>query len=210
VIDVEAPIGFIHLQEAVRIVGQKMGGDADIERAIAEACEAGDIAAAYRSRTGGADELDRSVWRMPHWRNYFADGMIELILPLLDERDQPNVNGFTARCPREIFVRKDSLDRFIASIEPVSKPAAHSGGRPPEYECVEIKLFFQQLLKERGDPTDEKDHRPGWKSKADAMKVIRDHMEKQGNAVPEKTRFYQVLNEVLSDYRRTSAGPSAN
>jgi hypothetical protein len=205
----EAPIGFIPLQEAARIVGQKMGDDADIARALAERCEAGEVVAAYRTLYG-AEPLDPAVWRMPHWRNYFADGMIELILPLLDERDQPNVNGFTARCPREIFVRRDSLDRFIASIESDSKPAARRGGRPPEYELVEIKLLFRRLLQERGDPTDEKDQSPGWKSIANAMKVIRNHMEKQGKPVPDKTRFYEVLNEVLSDHRRALADASAN
>jgi hypothetical protein len=89
--------------------------------------------------------------------------------------------------------------------KPDSKPAAHPGGRPPEYELVEIKLFFQQLLQDRGDPTNEKDQSPGWKSIADAMKVISDHMEKQGRDVPGNTRFREVLNAVLSDHRRASA-----
>jgi hypothetical protein len=141
-------------------------------------------------------------------------------LPLLDDKGHPVQDGRTVPvCTREIFVRRDSLDRFIASIEPVtsiepdSKPATQpkaKGGRPQEYELVEIKLFFQQLLAKRGDPTNEKDQSAGWKSLADAMRMIRDHMEKQGKPVPDKTRFYEVLNEVLSDYRRALGEASAN
>jgi hypothetical protein len=115
----------------------------------------------------------------------------------------------------EIQISKDDLLDWLSRQQhpeqkPASKPDAHPGGRPPEYELVEIKLFFRQLLQDRGDPTNEKDQGPGWKSIANAMKVIRDHMEKQGKTVPDKTRFYEVLNEVLSDYRRALAGASAN
>ena len=109
------PIGFVRLHDAVDIVGRKPfgwwrsinelcaspfgeGSGADVialglypdvdyvVTMIAEACEAGEIAAAYRSVTGGADNLDRNVWQGPHWRNYFAAGEIDLDLPLLDDK----------------------------------------------------------------------------------------------------------------------------
>jgi hypothetical protein len=128
VIAMETPIGFIPLQEAVRMVGQKMGGGADIERAIAEGCETGEIAAAYRAWTCGADELDPAVWRLPHWRNYFAKGMIDLVLPLVDERGRPNQFGHTSRCTCEVFVRRDSMDRFIKTLAPPVVAAARYPG----------------------------------------------------------------------------------
>jgi hypothetical protein len=88
--------------------------------------------------------------------------------------------------------------------------AKHPGGRPPEYEWVEIKLFFEQLLRERGDPMNEMDQGPGWKSIADVIRVISDHLQKQGKQIPEKTRFREVLNDVLSNHRRALAAAAGN
>lgn len=140
----ETPIGFVPLRDAADIVGRKLRGDKwrpiaeangetiiskldpEIDlviRTIAERCEAGDISTAYRS-INGAESLDREVWQRPHWRSYFARGAIDLDLPLLDGDLRPNPNGYMARCTREIFVRRDELDRCMATLP---KP----GGKPP-------------------------------------------------------------------------------
>ena len=55
---------------------------------VAELCETGEIATAYRSLAGATD-LDRDVWRLPCWQNYFDAGTINLDLPLLDANGQP-------------------------------------------------------------------------------------------------------------------------
>jgi hypothetical protein len=113
----------------------------------------------------------------------------------------------------------DDLNTWAASREISTAPAPatippnakrRSGGRPPDYEWVEIEQLFEKLLRERGDPTNELDQSPGWKSIADAMRVIADHLQKKGKAVPEKTRFYEVLNDVLSDYRSALVPVSGN
>jgi hypothetical protein len=147
------PIGFVTLQAAVDDVGRKLVGsiwrpiaerqdltwiEPDIDpiiKAIAEACERGELAAAYRSVTG-ADVLDCSLWRMPHWRSYFARGAIDLDLPWLDHTLRPIMDGRTVRCPgREIFIRKDSLKQFLASLELVPPLAAgHYGSDGPLLE----------------------------------------------------------------------------
>jgi hypothetical protein len=114
----DAPIGFIRLNDAVALLTSARAERSDAIRMLAEACEAGKVIAAYRTITG-ADELDRSVWRSPSWSNYFDRGEIEMILPLLDSDGRPNLNGHTARCLREIFIRRDSLSTFLAEI-PVS------------------------------------------------------------------------------------------
>jgi hypothetical protein len=145
----EPPIGFVPLREAVDLVGLKIEGpgwrrldevdaahiayddsnamgyyvDPHVDRVIkmiAGACERGEIGAAYRPHIGRADELDRREWQSPHWRSFFSTGMITLKLPLLDQNDQP-AGTLTARCTREVFVRRDDLDRFIAKV---SAPAA--------------------------------------------------------------------------------------
>jgi hypothetical protein len=126
----ETPIGFITLFEAVDAVGGATFGaswqyatpiDSDAEgnrhelviKAIAGGCENGRIAAAYRRWDTGAEPLDPALWQRINWRNYFMTGTIDLELPLLDNKSQPVSDGRTARCTREIFVRRDTLERFI-------------------------------------------------------------------------------------------------
>jgi hypothetical protein len=140
----------VTLQQATDIVGRRMIGpawhpiadpgeyaahvdDAAVERvitAIAERCEAGEISAAYRTIMG-ADELDRAVWRRPSWRNYFATGEVVLELPLLDQQGRPNTNGFTAKCSREIFVRRSDVEAFAAGLskDTNTRPIARGAGR---------------------------------------------------------------------------------
>jgi hypothetical protein len=138
----EPPIGFIRLTEAVDALGLRLAPDADVAKLIAEACESGRVTAAYRTITG-ADELDRSVWRSPAWRNYFASGTIDLDLPLLDERLRPHPAGFTARCTREIFVRRDSLTSFIADLEPAPITAPKQlRNAPPDLIRREIRTVY--------------------------------------------------------------------
>ena len=117
--EMDPPNGFVRLSKAVEKFASSNPGLSreQAEKAIAEACECGQLAAAYRSITG-ADDLDPKVWQSIGWRNYFATGTIDLDLPLLDEKLRPNKQGFTARCTREIFIRQDSLVQFMASLAP--------------------------------------------------------------------------------------------
>lgn len=136
--------GYVPLCEAADIVGQRIIGaqwrpianadvawlceaisEPEIERVIsliAEGCERGEIGAAYRSITG-VDDLERTVWRAPHWWTYFIGGTINLDLPLL-EGGRPAASGFTTRCTREIFIRKDDLARLVAKLEAPTEPAS--------------------------------------------------------------------------------------
>jgi len=118
-IDMKPPNGFVTLCEAVGVAGRAMLGTSwyhppcrddheRITKLIAEGCEARRLAAAYRNHRGGANPLDPAVWQSPSWRNYFDTGTIDLDLPLLDGRGRPNRDGLTARCTREIFVRRES------------------------------------------------------------------------------------------------------
>jgi hypothetical protein len=174
----EPPTGFVALRDAADVVGRKVSGpswrpigntvdydahvrdrdafraaynlDADGNRVItliAEQCEAGGIAAAYRSVTGGADSLDRSVWQLPCWRNYFATGMIDLDLPLLDEEGRPNN---TARCTREVFVRRQDLDGVVATL---SRPNVNPSStvRASKKQIAAIVTRYHQTLS--GDVT---------------------------------------------------------
>jgi hypothetical protein len=116
--------GFVSLGEAVEIVARKASGD--IEFLIAKGCEAGRILASYREARGLLD-LNRTVWQELHWRTYFDGGTIEFDLPLIDEKRQPLPDGRTARCTCEIFIRRDSLDRFIAELTPALLPTRYPG-----------------------------------------------------------------------------------
>ncbi|WP_018320235.1 hypothetical protein [Bradyrhizobium sp. WSM2793] len=126
------PIGFIPLKIALDLVRAKLPPQADAERSIAEACHAGRLKAAYRSWTGGADEMDNRIWERPHWRSFFEKGEVELILPLLDESNRPDPSGFTSRCNREIFITNESLTPFLAAIPPRPSADAPKARRGPK------------------------------------------------------------------------------
>ena len=141
----EPPIGFVTLRDAADIVAWvgkgwwRLGGtnfyvieaklNPEIERVIktiADACESGQLTAAYRSITG-ATALDQTVWQRPNWRTYFSAGTIDLLLPLVDENGVPDKRGDTTKCTREIFIRQDGLDRFVAGLtRPKTKHLAAS------------------------------------------------------------------------------------
>lgn len=109
--NVEPPPNHIRLAEALEVVRRS---HANPERAIADACAAGKLAAAYRSLEG-ATPLDCRVWLAVNWRTYFELGTVILDFP-------------SGRFPREIFIRRDSLDQFIAapaSTAPAKSKSAH-------------------------------------------------------------------------------------
>jgi hypothetical protein len=161
----ETPIGFVTLYEAVDIVGRsqfgavweyavliddpKGGAHGKITTMIAEGCEDGRISAAYRSITG-ADNLDRGVWRARHWWTYFMTGTIDLDLPLLDDRGEPVSDGRTTRCTREIFIRRDSLQQFIASLGPAAVTESALG--PASVETIRTHIRAVYLDPEGGRP----------------------------------------------------------
>jgi hypothetical protein len=89
------------------------------------------------------------VWRLPHWRSFFIRGMIDIDLPLLDARGRPDPSGFTARCAREIFVRRDSLDRFIKTLV----PAADADEKKPLRQATkeQIRVEIRAVYNESGD-----------------------------------------------------------
>jgi hypothetical protein len=164
------PIGFVTLYNAVEAVGRALFGsswqhasplnreaDKDCDDAyervitmIAEGCEAGHIAAGYRTVTGGVDNLDLAVWLSPAWRNYFVTGTIDIDLPLVDERLRPVSDGRTARCSREIFVRRDSLDRFIKTLAPAVDENQKRPLRQASKE--EIRVEIRAVYNESGKP----------------------------------------------------------
>jgi hypothetical protein len=164
------PIGYMTLLEAIEAVGQKIANREDVVRRIAEACESGSIKAVYRSDTGGADDLDTRVWQMPQ-RRMFEIGMIELDLPLHDNNGRPHPQGFTAKCEREIFLRRDKLEHFVASLAiPIAK-AKHQAGAPEQFDWEAIRQFTFSELTNRGDFA-EKDQVKGWKAAADLYRSI--------------------------------------
>jgi hypothetical protein len=176
----EPPIGFVPLREAVDLVGLKIEGpgwrrldevdaahiayddsnamgyyvDPHVDRVIkmiAGACERGEIGAAYRPHIGRADELDRREWQSPHWRSFFSTGMITLKLPLLDQNDQP-AGTLTARCTREVFVRRDDLDRFIAKLH-AEQAIPESKAKTSPFSKVAASVFVAEYLKNTEKPT---------------------------------------------------------
>jgi hypothetical protein len=139
------PLGFVVINEAVAMLTAARPEQEDGAKLLAEACEAGKVIAAYRSVTGHAEDLERRVWQMPHWRNYFDTGVIELTLPLVDEHLRPVSDGRTARCPREIFIRRDSLAAFIAEIPVSASDVPHQPKRGPKAKTLERVVAAMRL-----------------------------------------------------------------
>lgn len=218
------PIGYVALAEAIDLIGDVVAGsdwrqlpdktnaeerfntiwtDPNVDRVItmiAEACEDGRIEAAYRSILG-ADNLDSKVWRMPHWRNFFASGTIDLDLPLLDDNLVPVPDGRTARCTREIFVRRDSLERFMSPLTAAAinrdKPSSSARrGRPPhDWETIRKAAF--ELMDHHGEfsPDD-----PKWNVQARLEEVLHDRFSVGISTLREH------LPGILTAWREAKAG----
>jgi hypothetical protein len=180
------PIGFITLGEAVEMVRRKA---LDAERAIAEGCESGVIAAAYRSVTGGADDLDRLVWQLPHWRDYFATGEIDLELALLDDQCRPVSDGRTAHCTREIFIRREGFERFVAQLAgPKGK-----GGRPPKFDRAVVAAEVHRLMVHHGEFSADD---PEWNGQARLIEALRQRFGEASDST-----FEEYIKEPLATWR---------
>jgi hypothetical protein len=129
--------------------------DPDIDRVVtmlAERCEAGEIGAAYRSAAGGADDLGRSYWRLPHWRNYFISGMVDVDLPRIFTFAGGDTFTAYETCTREIFVRRSDVERFIATLKPADHEPAEAPApvaRPPKHAPFEAYKKHQRDTKAR-------------------------------------------------------------
>jgi hypothetical protein len=137
-------------------------------RLLAEKCEAGEIAAAYRSITG-ADPLNRDVWLAPHWRNYFTFGSINLTLPLVDDDLRPARNGGTVKCTRDIFLKRQDVDSLVRELSPTSKSRA---GAPEIWDWDDYEQKFWQLWMANGDFGKPENKVDGWNSKAAAARQL--------------------------------------
>jgi hypothetical protein len=69
------------------------------------------------------------VWRAHHWRNYFTTGTIALPLPVIDDNGRKTGQLTPWLCERPIYIRRDSVDRFIASHTAPSEPSRASAAR---------------------------------------------------------------------------------
>lgn len=144
--ELDPPVGFLRLRDAVeRLKSGVLSDGSDVELAIAEGCESGRIIAGYKSLLG-ADTLDPAIWRRPNWRTFFETGEVLLTLPLLEPDGKPAASGFTAQCSREIFVRRDSFEAFIATLPRTKKKT----GRTP-HDRGPIDRRIRELMDHHGD-----------------------------------------------------------
>jgi hypothetical protein len=162
------PIGYVYLYQAVDAIGRVLRGydwvsircqcelknevnsgspvvDSVI-RIVAEACEAGNLAAAFQHLFKGADDLDHAVWRKPHWGNFFATGTIVVDQPLLIGCE-PDPSGAMVPCERKIFIRKDSLAAFVKDL---AAPKAVTGHYQSDAALVkELRELVAQGMSKR-------------------------------------------------------------
>jgi hypothetical protein len=185
------PIGFVRLLEAVDVVDQKMADREGAVRLIAEACERGQLKAAYRVDSGGVDDLDTRHWQMPQWR-MFEIGMIELDLPLHEGNGRPHPQGFTAKCEREVFVRRDSLDRLVEDLPPAGREKM-KGGRPPKYERAAVSAEVSRLMDYHGEFSPEDLE---WNAQVRLIEAVRSKFGEASNSTIEG-----YIKDPLADWR---------
>jgi hypothetical protein len=150
----EPPVGFVRLRDAVDEIGRKIYGPSwqplagqfeHVVTLLAEECEAGRVAAAYR-HLAGVEPLNPAEWHKPHWRTYFDEDTITLELPLYDDQLRPT--RFTnPNCRCKIFVRKSDLARLIGGLKRINRDAGLQGSR---VSVKEIKGAVAKYLESQG------------------------------------------------------------
>jgi hypothetical protein len=79
-------------------------------------------------------------------------------------------------------------------------------GRPEEHDWEEGKLYFFNLVKERGDPTKQENQTEDWHSKTDAAKVVASHLGKHaGGHEPDISTARRKIASWLGELRRSEA-----
>jgi hypothetical protein len=86
------------------------------------------------------------------------------------------------------------------------KSSARAGaGRPAQYDWEDAKLYFLNLLKERGDPEDPAEQDEGWRSITDVSNAILDYMEKRaekaGTRAPDLSTIRRRVSRWLTAWR---------
>jgi len=201
------PFGFITLADAVALVASNVP-KADRDRVttiIAEGCEAGRILATYKTITGVAD-LDRSVW-YGHWPSYFDSGTIDLDLPVL-ANGRPVADGRTVRCTREIYIRRSSLESFIAERElvaPVATEQPAKRGSPEKYDWDDIEQFVRQEFIKRGDFQKPENKVKGWRSQNDLIELIEEYLQVRNEEIPGLTQMKKRVGKILAKIRSAKA-----
>jgi hypothetical protein len=168
---IHPPEGYACMEEAwdpigVALFGNRWNGCAETQDAllaqyeivvnlIAAACAAGELTAAHEDPTGlkPVDDLYRPMrdvprdeWEAAEWKR--------------------NVEGAIGY--EYLFIRRASLERYLAVLPPLPhpvsfaktvRPAEQAGksraGRKPKYDWVEAELFVNQRWEQWGDPCDD-------------------------------------------------------
>jgi hypothetical protein len=179
----EPPIGFSRLTDAVDLLRSKLPPEADVQRIIATACVQGKLSAAYRRWDGGADSLNPQVWQLPHWRSYFATGIIRLELPLIDAKGRPVPDGRTApNCEREIFVDEAMLTALADELSTATAAkigeSLHRPSRGPK-AGVQLRVVTEMMADLRGGrKTRDQLHKQPEKALASDYRASRDTVRK--------------------------------
>lgn len=110
-----------------------------------------------------------------------------------------------------LFVLRSDVAQWIESVCPSSVPDAkkHTGRpRDSDYDRIELKEFIYQKMEEKGSWF--QDDLPGWQSRADLQRLIRDYYARQGKKDPATSTLYRIVNPILHDWRNDHPSSSEN
>ena len=110
---------------------------------------------------------------------------------------QPSAEDVERVATARVLAAIPAAPAVSTAVEPVAvveaKPTEPErprsrAGRKAEYEWVEAKQYLEKIVHQRGDPDNEHDEAPDWKSDADIARAVLAHLEhlaKKGEPTPD-------------------------
>ena len=103
---------------------------------------------------------------------------------------------------RPVFFNLNAFETLVKEQLPairqiVGRSRSVKKGRAPKHDWGEGKLFGEQLLKDRGDPTRPENQVEGWRSQADLARAIVEHMAKHSASGEEPP--FSTAKELASE-----------
>jgi hypothetical protein len=90
---------------------------------------------------------------------------------------------------------------LVRSTLPKPGPTPVKRGAPTQYDWEEIKLFAWKMLDERGYYWLVENQMDGWRSRADLIELIKDHLEKRKEPIPSDSQLKAKVKTFVDAWR---------
>jgi hypothetical protein len=157
-----------------------------VSRLVAERCATSELEA-IRLEGAQVIAMDADEWLLEHSRE--GDACFRTGHVFLPNKVLP------------VFLRRGSLEKFIAGLIPTAPAPVGQPGPPEQYDWDEGFQFMRQELDKRGDPKDPLNERPkGWRADADVARAVAAHIAIDGQE-PDFKHTGRVIRPKLKAWR---------